>query len=287
MDETQQNNGEMIMTKLLISLLILASASVFGQPRLTPTLSEPFTYPGSTSLLTITLFNSGTFAIEAIQFTITPPTGFTMGTPTTGIASTSAGKTVSCSPTTNTCVISSTNPNITTFSDGTLVLIPFTVATTTTPVTTQIPITGIMANSTGGPVPMVADVPAPITIAPIGGNIPWFNVSSGGITCKASKIAQVPMRLEYGCFDKYGAAYGAYTADTTNGPAGANYFYIGLNSQSILPVNPQINSNLSCLIQINATGNAVMMVGLLVPAATAAYSCNGFSGSGNGTISWP
>ncbi len=126
-------------------------------------------------------------------------------------------------------------------------------------------------------------------------NIPWFTAQSGPVRCSASKIVQVPLRIQYGCTNPYGSNYGAFTADATNGSNGTTYFYISANSQSRFittptgpVVTPQVDTNLSCLIQVNSTNfDAIMLNGVTLPAQSASYSCSGFSTNGSGTISWP
>jgi hypothetical protein len=152
----------------------------------------------------------------------------------------------------------------------------------------QIALTNIAATSLSGvSVPTTAGNPVTVQVNASTGTTPWFSASVGQATCRASKVAQTPLRITWVCFNSYGANSGSYTADLFNGGNGTAYFNIGINSIAI-PTSTLPDENLMCSIQINATQNPVTMLnGVLVPANSAAYSCSGFSMSGSGTLSWP
>jgi hypothetical protein len=125
----------------------------------------------------------------------------------------------------------------------------------------------------------------------------WFTAKSGGTTCTVKKVFQTPMKVSWVCTNQYGGISGSYSADPTGGVNGVNWFYMGVNSLSG-NLSPQIASNLSCLIGMNATSGPFALISLdgfvgptfnnfMIPANSAAYLCSGFTTAGNGIISWP
>jgi hypothetical protein len=117
----------------------------------------------------------------------------------------------------------------------------------------------------------------------------WFTAKSGATTCTVKKVFQTPIKFSWVCSNSFGSVSGSYSANASDPNApGANYFYVGMNSITAPPTNPQADTNLSCLIQVNGTAAPLMMLnGLMIDANSAAYSCTNFSASGNGSISWP
>ena len=110
--------------------------------------------------------------------------------------------------------------------------------------------------------------------------VPWFSVTSGSSTCKASKVIQTPIRVSYLCENKYGATAGSYTADATNGTAGGNNFNISINSVG----NDGTNDSVFCTISMNSTAGPLMMNGATVQANSESYSCSGGGGGGGPSI---
>jgi hypothetical protein len=270
--------------KILLSLL---STLAYSQT-LTPTLSEPFSYPGSTVILSVSFLDTGpSSSIAGFQWTLTLPAGITFGTPARGPTAPS-DVTITCSNTTSICV-ASTSPS-TIYKSGVIMTVPLqlapSVATSTAP--QVIALTGITAvNNIGSAVAVTSPIPAQLTISPSTGTTTWFSVSIGQATCRASKVAQTPLRISWVCFNLYGANSGSYTADPNNGGNGTNYFDIGINSMG-LPSSSTPDAFLRCTLSVNATANIVTMVnGATVPPNSAAYSCSGYSQSGATVLSWP
>ena len=117
----------------------------------------------------------------------------------------------------------------------------------------------------------------------------WFTANAGSTTCVVKQVFQSPMSLSWTCSNSFGAVSGSYTAAASDPAApGINAFYVGMNAMTALPTSPQSDDNLSCLVQVNGTPNTQLMLnGVTVPANSAAFSCNGFSVTGSGSISWP
>jgi len=124
---------------------------------------------------------------------------------------------------------------------------------------------------------------APCVHAQAQSSTPWFSVTHGSITCRATKINQTPIRVSYYCGNPYGATAGSYTADPTNGGTAVDVITFSLNSTA----NPPnvVADGFSCSIGVNATSSAVTL-GVLgsIPANGASYACGGITGS---TITWP
>jgi hypothetical protein len=256
---------------------------------LTPSLSEPFSYPGSTFSLSISFQDTApTSSIAAFQWTVAVPAGFTIGTPIPGAASVAAGKTITCNPTTFVCISFGENTNVYAQSGGVVATIPITVTSAAQLGAQQISLTGLVASTLAGTsVPITAPAIDNISISPSTGTTTWFSVSAGQATCRASKVSQTPIRVSWICLNSYGANAGSYTADAVNGGIGANFFTIGINSIGA-PLATLPDENLSCSIHINATANPLTMLnGTMVPGNSAAYSCTGYSTSGSGILSWP
>jgi hypothetical protein len=271
--------------KILLSLLTTLTYS----QTLTPTLSEPFSYPGSTVILTVTYTDSSSPAVIAgFQWTITLPPGVTLGTPVLG-ASAPAGATIACSNATCSCV-GPTSPSTPFKPNAKVMTVPLILSASapTGQFPQQIGIANIIASSTAGSaITVTAGLAAPLLIAPSTGTTPWFAVSIGQATCRASKVAQTPMRISWVCFNLYGANSGSYTADPNSGGSGADYFDIGINSFG-LPSSTVPDAFLHCTIQVNATSSTITMLnGAVVPPNSAAYSCSGYSQSGATVLSWP
>lgn len=269
------------------TLVLLASLAVAHAQFLTPTVSSPFAYPGNTISLSVLFTDSvPSSSITGLQWCLTLPAGFTAGVPQAGPVIT--GATVFCSGTNCTCLLINTLPTV--IQSGVVATIPVLIASTVAPGTYILPIaaaTGTNATGTPPAIPISAPIQAQIIVGagPAGSTTPWFSASVAGVTCKVSKVAQVPMRITWLCDDTYGAHAGSYTADAVNGGNGTNYFYLGLNS---IQYQAYTAANLSCLVQINSTPAAQMMLnGLSVPAYSAEYSCSGYSTSGQGVVNWP
>jgi hypothetical protein len=272
--------------KLLLSLLfpILCCA----QATLTPTLSEPFSYPGSSFILTVTYTNNTTPPpVAGLQWTVTVPMGFTLGTAVTGPASLAAGKTVTCNSSNGICLVFGVNTN--TIASGVVATIPITLTTAAPIGQQQILLTSPIASDlTGTSIPITSTGPAPITVALSTGTTPWFSISIGQATCRVSKVTQTPIRVSWVCFNLYGANSGSYTADLNNGSLGANYFDIGINSIAPVGVNPTVpDSYLRCTININATQQTANMMNNVAPPNSGSYYCSGYSQSGPSVLLWP
>jgi hypothetical protein len=276
--------------KLLLPIILL-SGMCCAQATLTPTLSESFTYPSPSSsfILTITYSNTATPPVIAgLQWTVTMPLGFIMGTPVAGPSSVAAAKTVTCNPATAICIVFGVNAN--TISPGVVATIPITLSASAPLGPQQISLTNPVASDvTGTSIPITSPTPAPITVNASTGTTSWFSVSIGQATCRASKVAQTPIRLSWVCFNLYGANSGSYTADLNNGGSGTDYFDIGINSISLPGVTPTTpDAYLRCTINVNATQQIVTMLnGAVVPPNSASYNCTGYSQSGAAVLSWP
>jgi hypothetical protein len=264
---------------------LLFSSLCFGQS-LSPTLSEPFSYPGSTVILTLSYANNVTNAgIAGFSWTITMPTGFTMGTLVQGAATIAAGETVQCNPATFTCTTSAQTTN--SYAPGVVVIIPITLTAAAPVGPQQVSLTNLVASTSAGTAVPISTTPTTIQVDASTGTTPWFSVSIGQATCRASKVAQTPIRISWVCFNLYGANSGSYTADLNNGGNGTDYFDIGINSFA-LTTSTVPDAFLRCTLQINATSSTVTMLnGATVPANSAAYNCSGYSQSGPMVLSWP
>ena len=262
------------------TILLFLSTLAYSQT-LTPTLSQPFSYPGSSLILTIGFLNNTPTPITSLQWTVSLPTGVSLGSPALGAASIAAGATVTCTPTSvcTTTVSATAFPNI-----GTVVTFPVVLSSTAALGAQQIALTAVGANM--GAVIVTSPTPAPLQINVNSGTSTWFQATVGQGTCRASKVPQTPIRISWVCFNSYGANSGSYTADANNGGNGGNFFYIGINSMGV-PSSILANENLSCQIQINATMiSLTMLSGAVLPAGSAAYSCTGYSMSGSGVLTW-
>jgi hypothetical protein len=247
---------------LLLPLLCRAQS-------LTPALSEPFAYPGSTINLQITLNDTTpTSSITAVQFTPVLPAGFTLGTPTG--ATCAAGV---CSATNSTPYV----------SQQIIATIPVTIASNVVISQQSIGLSPVSATNASGAVPITAPNQATISVVASTGTTPWFSFAAGNVTCKASKVAQLPIHISFSCTDPYGGMSGSYTA---NGGVGANQagnnFTLSMNSLGI----PNYNSAF-CMIYINATSVPIMIPGSAVQANSAAYQCSGTTATGVASVSWP
>jgi len=272
------------MKKFLPFIAVLAYSQT-----LTPSLSEPFSYPGSTVILSVVYTDpSAPPVIAGFQWTISLPPGVTLGTPSLG-AGAPAGASIVCSSATCTCV-GPTSPSIPFKPNANIMTVPLILSASapTGPLAQQIGLANITAsNIAGSAVSVTAGPAASLVIAPFTGTTPWFAVSIGQATCRASKVAQTPMRISWVCFNLYGANSGSYTADANNGGSGTDYFDIGINSIG-LPTSTAPDAFLRCTLSINATANIVTMAnGATVPPNSAAYSCSGYSQSGATVLSWP
>ena len=267
--------------------LLLFFATIAYSQTLTPTLSEPFSYPGSTVILTIGFLNNSSSVppITSLQWTISMPPGYTIGQITPGSATVAAGATVTCTnpgfACTSTAAQGKAFPNI-----GTIATMPVILSSTAAFGAQQIALTAASANA-GAVILTVPSPPPLLQINAATGASTWFQATVGQGTCRASKLTQTPIRISWVCFNSYGANSGSYTADVNNGGNGTNWFYIGINSIGT-PAATLPDENLSCLIQINATANMQTAVnGAQVPAYSGMYSCSGYSTSGSGTVAWP
>lgn len=252
------------MKKLFFLLPIICSAQA-----LVPTLSEPFAYPGSTVNMTVYLVDATPSAqITSIQFTPTLPIGFTLGTPLPATVTCTGGVCAATAATTYASQPIATIP-VTVGAGATLGLQSITLGTPTA------------ANATGA-IAITAPTPAPITINASTGTTLWFSFSSGGTSCKASKVAQLPIRVSVLCDNVYGAYAGSYTADPTNGGMAGNAFTISLNS-----IGLPTYSSAFCMIYMNGTSAPIMIPGAAVQANSAAYQCSGMTATGTSSVAWP
>lgn len=89
--------------RLAIVLLLVTGALAAQTATLTPT-GPASIAQGQTATLTFTLSGSTGQNLSAIEWTLAPPSGLTLGAPTAGTASTAANKAVLCNPSTGLCV---------------------------------------------------------------------------------------------------------------------------------------------------------------------------------------
>jgi hypothetical protein len=284
--------------------LVLFSVFALAQPPaavLTAATSASFTYPGSTTDVSITFADSTpSSSATGFQFSLTPPAGFTAGTPTLEIAAQNAGAKLVCSTTAGVTICLITGSVV--VSSGLLAVVPITAGSAVLPSPTPVVVTvsgPIATTAAGTNVPITYQAGAgvfslPLTVVASGGATKWFSISSGGTTCQVHKIAQTPIRISWTCNNPYGGISGGYTADATNGGNGINSFSIGMN---ILTGQSSNSDNVTCNITMNGTGLPVtystfpMSVTLTQPVTiqpqSANYICITNSVIGPNMISWP
>jgi hypothetical protein len=120
---------------------------------------------------------------------------------------------------------------------------------------------------------------------------PWFSVSAGNTTCKASIVAQTPSRISYNCTNPFGTSAGSYTSDPIHGANGTNVISL-MMAGTTPPVGATSTfsiNNVSCLIAFNES--AAPVSGIVnfgtIPANTAVYQCTTFESSNQGSTTWP
>ncbi len=270
-----------VRTRLIATGLVNFCLTLHAQV-LTPILSFPFAYQGSTLNLAINFADSIPSAgIAGLQWSVTAPPGFTFGTPVLGAASIAAGKSINCNN--GTCIVSATNT--TTFQNGLVATLPVTVTAAAATGPWTVGLSGLVATSaTGIGVPITfpgadASIILPVSVNPPGVTTRWFTFTVGNNVCWVDKVPQVPMKVTYSCSNPYGYESGSYTADPNNGGNAGNLFMLrsGSTDASL--------SSLTCQIAINATAQALVIGGLGSIAPTSArYQC---SGGGTSLVSWP
>ena len=267
---------------VLVCTLPLWARHVAAQT-FTPAVSTPFSYPGSTFILTLAFADAApTLNAAGFQWTLSIPSGMNVGTPVAGAASVAANKQIQCNGLT--CIAFGVDASI--YQSGIVATIPIFITPAAPKGNQPITITSVVASSQGNQIPVPSPATVFLNIRPNTGTTPWFTATVGSNTCQGFKVAQTPIKVSWTCADLYGASSGSYIADMTNAGGGTSYFYVGVNSIAGLPPVP--SSNISCLIQVNATGAAANMLnGVAVPGNSAAYSCQGYTTTGQGVISWP
>jgi len=270
-------------------LLTLLTLPLFSQT-ITPLLTDPFAYPGSTVNLNLIFTDSHSAPTQTagLQWTIAIPSGLTMGTPKPGASAVTAQKAVTC--TAGVCVLSGNNANV--IPGGSVAVIPLTVGSSDSgPV--PFTISSLVATSASGTnVPITfpdgtGSNAISINVVPSTGTTPWFTQSVGQTVCTISKVAQVPIRVSWTCNNPFGGTSGSYTAAASF--TGVNSFTVSLSSLGA--------DTIFCTISVNNTP-APATVPLLtsfnpfatetaLSPTTAGYFCNSNSFLGPGSIIWP
>ncbi len=239
----------------------------------TPSLSNTFSYPGSTVFLRVNLQDATPpLGATSFQYTLNIPPGLTLNPPT---GTTCSG-------------LNCTSMSATPYTSGVVVTIPIAITPAVPKGNQPFSITSVVASSQGNQTPIPSPAVVFLRILPNTGTTPWFTVNVGSASCQGFKVAQTPIRVTWTCSDLFGASTGGYTADVANGGVGTSFFPIGVSSISgpLFPAPP--NANLQCVIQMNGTPAAVTMLnGVSVPAFSAQYSCQGYTTTGQGVVSWP
>ena len=108
------------MHKLLTLLLAVA---LYGQTT-TVTLTGPPTVPaGGSATVTVSMSGSSGQSVTALQWSLTLPSGVTMGAPTAASAWSTAGDAATCNPANGTCIIAGSQSVM---ADGVVATIPLT-----------------------------------------------------------------------------------------------------------------------------------------------------------------
>lgn len=107
-------------------LPILLAAALYGQTTtITPTIAS--TVPaGGSATLTISCTGCQAQNVTAVQWTVTLPSGVTMGSPTAAGAWAAAGNAAYCNPANGTCIVAGGTAAV---ADGAVATIPLTFAT--------------------------------------------------------------------------------------------------------------------------------------------------------------
>jgi hypothetical protein len=262
--------GAIITGTLLgwIMPVVHAQTGAFANPLLQP----PFAYPNSTIQLNIVFIDSTPTpsGITVFSWILNLPAGVTAGTP---VAAAPPGSTMlQCISNTN-CNAVSTFP----FLNGTVATVPLTISATPTFGSFPVSLTVDTASAN------LATNPVNLNISASSGTTPWFSIVSGKTTCRVSKVAQIPIRLSYLCFNIYGATAGSYTADPAGGLIAPITFLIGLNDLG--------NDSAFCMITVNSTSQTVTIPTSFPPRTilpnSAIYLCGANSMSGPGSVGWP
>lgn len=271
------------------TLFLLCAASLSAQS-VTPILTNPFSYPGSSAVALQLIFSDSNppSGIQWLQFNLTLPAGVTAAACPAGVCTLGVG------------------------SQGVAAAITLSVASSASPGAAPVTVSALQASTspTGSPtVPIAlqaqnlpgnqASVALPFVIG-TPGNSPWFTVTSGQTTCKTTKTGQLPLHVAYTCANQYGGVAGSYTANGPGGTAGLNLFSLGLASAGM--------DSVLCVIGINATAQASQISSayafldvtqapvysflrsgspVTIPPNSAGYFCGTNSTNGPGNISWP
>lgn len=164
----------------LLPLLALSLSLLHAQVTITAT--APPVLPGKATTLTVTL--SGASQVSGVQWTTTPPTGWTLGPQVLSSAVSATPKTLSCS----------TGPaflclvwglNVLPVPTGVLVTAPLTVPATTVPGSFTVALNGTFAGDLGGVTVAASGVSAIVTV------LSPFDLNSDGQVTAADVTAMV------------------------------------------------------------------------------------------------
>lgn len=152
----------MILMALVYLFAFIGAQVAKGQTQQTLTLTgPPNARPGTTIVLNMSLAGSASTPPAGIQWTMTNPPGWVL-TPSTGPASTSAGKTLTCGPT-YICLVTGLNAN--TISPGVLGSYSAVIPTSAPPGGISLPLSGVLAgNAIGDPMTLLVGPTYSVTI---------------------------------------------------------------------------------------------------------------------------
>lgn len=147
------------MKLILVFLPVLLSAQT-----VTLTLTGPVSAKqGSTVNLTLSSSGATVSGPAGLQWTVSPPAGSTVGTPTAGTATTAASKQVACGAANLLCLVYGLNQNV--IANGAVATIPVTIANNAATGAAVFTLTGIFApDKTGAVMATAAGPPLSVTI---------------------------------------------------------------------------------------------------------------------------
>ena len=144
--------------KHAVILLALVAVLAQAQDSITATASPSTLRPGQTATITLTL--AGTPPIAGVQWLLSAPPGWTVGTTTASSAVTSASKQVTCGA--PVCFV--WGLNITPVPNGAVATVPVTVPTGTAAGTVQLSVTNTAGATPAGVLQAVTGVPVTVTV---------------------------------------------------------------------------------------------------------------------------
>lgn len=268
----------------MATVLTFALSALAHTQTLTLSSLSPFAYPGNIFDIVITYTDSTpSSSVTGLQWTVSLPTGFTLGTPQIGAAASLAMDTVACNGLNCTCLSINTSAPVV-IGTGTIATIPVTVASTVGVGSYPLPLTGLTATNTSGNAVTLntSTIPFSFNIG-VPGTLLWFTAIAEPINCKFYKLAKLPVGVSWTCSDASGFYSGSYNA--TSGATGNDSFTVEMVSTPT--AQNSLATTLSCLISVNSTGVAQFMKGVSVQPYSAVYSCSGFSTTGTGAVTWP